>query len=85
MYYQLPNGKTVYLSVEEYLSLTDADIQYLISINAGEYIPHIWTDSGVLDQETEEFLEVEDLETYFEEFFPDEFEEDVKPNLDLDI
>lgn len=38
MYYQLPNGKTVYLTVEEYLNLTDADIQYLVSLNVGESV-----------------------------------------------
>jgi hypothetical protein len=35
MIYQLPNGKTVYLSLEEYLSLTDEDIQYLVSTGHG--------------------------------------------------
>ena len=38
MVYQLPNGKCVYLSIEEYLSLTHEDIQYLI---AGDYGDHI--------------------------------------------
>ena len=35
MIYQLPNGKTVYLSLEEYLNLTDEDVQYLISTGIG--------------------------------------------------
>ena len=47
MYYQLPNGKTVYLTVEEYLDLTDADIQYLMSIDYGEYIVDPFTGSAV--------------------------------------
>lgn len=38
MYYQLPNGKTVYLTIEEYLDLTDADVQYLMSLDYGEAI-----------------------------------------------
>jgi hypothetical protein len=38
MNYQLPNGKTVYLTIEEYLSLTDDDIQYLVSLDTGESI-----------------------------------------------
>jgi len=38
MYYQLPNGKTIYLTIEEYLNLTDADIQYLVSLNVGESV-----------------------------------------------
>lgn len=38
MYYNLPNGKTVYLTIEQYLDLTDADIQYLMSLDYGESI-----------------------------------------------
>jgi hypothetical protein len=37
MIYQLPNGKVIVLTLEEYLSLDDLDIQYLMSINAGNY------------------------------------------------
>jgi hypothetical protein len=36
MLYQLPNGKAIYLSLEEYLDLEPEDIQYLISLNLGE-------------------------------------------------
>jgi len=35
MIYQLPTGKIVYLSLEEYLNLTHEDIQYLISTGIG--------------------------------------------------
>jgi hypothetical protein len=35
MIFQLPNGKIMHLSVEEYLHLTDEDIQYLISTGYG--------------------------------------------------
>jgi hypothetical protein len=38
MLYQLPNGKVVHLSIEEYLELTDLDIQFLMSIDYGEHI-----------------------------------------------
>jgi hypothetical protein len=37
MIYQLPNGKIIHLSIEEYLDLSDQDIQYLMSVNAGDY------------------------------------------------
>ena len=36
MIYQLPNGKTIYLSIDEYLNLTDSDIQYMVANNYGE-------------------------------------------------
>ena len=35
MIYQLPTGKIVHLSLEEYLNLTDEDVQYLISTGLG--------------------------------------------------
>ena len=35
MIYQLPTGKIVHLSLEEYLNLTDEDVQYLISTGMG--------------------------------------------------
>ena len=38
MLYQLPNGKVIELSVEQYLELTDEDFEYLMCINAGEMI-----------------------------------------------
>ncbi len=48
MNYQLPNGKVIYISIEEYLALTDADIQYLIALDYGEVLrgadvqPAVW-------------------------------------------
>ncbi len=38
MKYQLPSGKVVHLTVEQYLDMTDADIEYMVRMNAGEYI-----------------------------------------------
>lgn len=38
MLYNLPNGKVIELSVEQYLDLTDEEVEYLISINYGESI-----------------------------------------------
>lgn len=47
MYYQLQNGKVVYLSIEQYLELTDLDIQYLMSIDYGEHVIDPFTGSAV--------------------------------------
>jgi hypothetical protein len=38
MLYQLPNGKVIHMSIDEYLSLTDDDVRFLVSVNAGETI-----------------------------------------------
>lgn len=51
--YQLPNGKTIYLTIDQFLDLTDEDIQYLVSINCGEQYLNPFKDSAVLDQKKE--------------------------------
>jgi len=45
--FQLPTGKTVYLTIEEYLDLTEQDIQYLISLDYGESILNPFSGSAV--------------------------------------
>jgi hypothetical protein len=47
MLYQLPNGKVVNLSLEEFLKLTDLDVQYLMSLDFGEHIIDPFTGSAV--------------------------------------
>ncbi len=37
MLYQLPNGKTINLTTDEFLSMTDADIQDMIATGKGFY------------------------------------------------
>jgi hypothetical protein len=74
MHYQLPNGKVVILSVEEYLNMKDKDIQFLLSINAGEYVANPWAGSAINSKADADEIEEEDTETYFEEFFSDDFD-----------
>jgi hypothetical protein len=38
MLYQLPNGKVISITIEEYLDLTDLDVQYMMSMNYGEHV-----------------------------------------------
>lgn len=47
MIYQLPNGKVINLTIEEYLDLDDQDIQYLMSINAGNYATSLFYGSVI--------------------------------------
>ena len=47
MYYQLPNGKVITITIEQYLEITDLDIQYLMSIDYGEHIIDPFTGSAV--------------------------------------
>lgn len=43
--YQLPNGKIIRLTLEEYLDLSDEDIVYLVSIDFGESAQSPWIGS----------------------------------------
>ena len=61
MLYQLPNGKVIHLSIEEYLDLTDEDIQYLMSIDYGEHIRDPFTGSAVEKNTREKHYDFEFL------------------------
>ena len=50
MRYQLPSGKVIDISVDQYLDLTDEEIQYLISINYGEHVTNPFSDSAVIEE-----------------------------------
>lgn len=57
MLYQLPNGKVVHISTEEFLDLTDEDIQYLMSLDYGEHILNPFSNSAVLDNTKEKYYD----------------------------
>ena len=47
MIYQLPNGKVINLTIDQYLDLTDEDIQYMMSINFGDHATSPWYGSSI--------------------------------------
>jgi hypothetical protein len=51
MQYQLKSGRVIYLSVEEYLSMSDQDLQDLEASNLGEYLPSPWAGSAIKKQD----------------------------------
>jgi len=61
MLYQLPNGKVVHLSIEEFLDLTDLDIQFLMSIDYGEHVIDPFTGSAVEKNTREKHIDIEFL------------------------
>jgi hypothetical protein len=61
MLYQLPNGKVIHLTIEEFLDLTDQDIQYLMSIDFGEHIRDPFTGSAVEKNTREKYIDIEFL------------------------
>jgi len=64
MLYQLPNGKVVHLTLDQYLNLTDEDVQYLVSLDYGSVIHSPWTESAVIDNSKQ--VEEEDKSIDFE-------------------
>jgi hypothetical protein len=73
MLYQLPNGKTIYMSLEEYLDLTEADIQYLVAANCGDSILNPFTGSAVEKNSKEK--------KYDFDYLPDDEKEDDEPDF----
>lgn len=81
MIYQLPNGNSIELSVEQYLSMSDAELDYLNATNSGDYIENPWFGS-VLSKHTPELFNeeeyvLEDLTSITDE------EKLVDPDIDI--
>jgi hypothetical protein len=90
MYYQLPNGKTIWLDISDVLNLTDQDVRDLVSMNIGEHILNPWQNSSINTREEKENTDDEDednesdIENYYREYYPDEFPDD-PDELDLSV
>lgn len=90
MQYQLPNGKVVHLSIEEYLDLTDEDVQYLMSIDYGEHIRDPFTGSAVENNTRDKYYDFdflsqddEDLNDIISDDQPFDDIIDLSDNLDM--
>ena len=81
MQYQLPNGKVVHLSVEEFLDLTDEDIQYLMSIDYGEHIRDPFTGSAVEKNTREKCIDLDFLP--LDDYDLDDIQSDDQPFDDI--
>lgn len=73
MQYQLPNGKVLNLSVEEYLSLTDDELQNLVATEPGEEPSYKIHHSRTLSKEKTPVN------------FEPEISEEVDPRIDYDL
>jgi len=69
MLVNLANGKTIEMSIEQYLSMTDDDFQYLVSTNSGDEIYDPFYGSVLkygeneeeeIDEEIDEGIDLED-------------------------
>ena len=78
MFYQLPNGKVIEISTEQYLDMSDEELEYLIAYNYGDVLENPWHGS-VLNKTTieNELFDIPDI--------PDVPEIDKLSDLDADI
>lgn len=79
MLYQLPNGKVIYLTVSEYLDLTDRELHELVHSGYGSEPPN-FTKMHYGGKETEE---IELSKPIDEDFLPEEDDIDLSPPIDL--
>lgn len=71
MIYQLKSGRTIEMSVEQYLSMSDAELEYLNTYSAGDSVDDPWFGS-VLSK-----LPPADLELDLDEIEDESFIEDL--------
>jgi hypothetical protein len=88
MLYQLPNGKVISISIEEYLELTDLDVQYLMSIDYGEHIIDPFYASavekkGIKSYDFDHVTGDEELENIADDSVPFDDIIDLSENLDV--
>lgn len=84
MLYQLPNGKVIEMSVEQYLELTDEDFEYLMCINAGEMIEDPFFGTAVNKKLSLQEIKEIALKDMAEEFDSSDDEEDNSAELNID-
>lgn len=83
MIYQLPNGRTIEISVEQYLDMSDAELNNLNAYSMGETIEDPWFGS-VLSKLPPPDVELEDH--YIEDLTDISIEEKLTdPDIDIDI
>lgn len=81
MIYQLPNGKVLWLTTEEYLNLTDEEIVYIVSLGYGESANSPWIGS-VLSDRTKGTNSEDDALDYSDVF--DDYGADINNAMSLD-
>lgn len=71
MIYQLPNGKVLWLTMEEYLNLTDEEITYIISLGYGDSPSSPWTGSALSENTRQRSTSSEDDGLDYRDMFDD--------------
>jgi hypothetical protein len=55
--YQLPNGKVIEISTEQFIEMTDEELEYLIAYNYGDIMENPWYGSILNKMDMEEEIE----------------------------
>jgi hypothetical protein len=53
MLYQLPNGKVIEISTEQYIEMSDEELEYLIAYNYGDVLENPWFGSVLSKQSSD--------------------------------
>lgn len=80
MLYQLPNGKVIEISTEQFVEMTDEELEYLIAYNYGEVQENPWFGS-VLSKKAPE----DENDSILPTELPDVKDDDKINFLDLDF
>jgi hypothetical protein len=59
MFYQLPNGKVIEISTEQFIDMSDEELEYLIAYNYGDVVENPWHGSILNNHRVTEDIEPE--------------------------
>jgi hypothetical protein len=76
MLYQLPNGKVIEISTEQYFEMTDEELEYLVAYNYGEVQENPWFGSVLNKQDKQDDVVLPEI--------TDISEDDKLSDLDID-
>ena len=79
MFYQLPNGKVIYLTIEEYLNLSDEELRLLANSGLGDDAPQ----AMYYGKQKREKKEEEPLVDKSLDYKPDDDETDTQGPIDI--
>ena len=79
MLYQLPNGKVIEISTEQYLEMSDEELEYLIAYNYGEVQENPWFGSVLSKNDSSKYDKPDPVDDLID--IP---EEDKLSDLDID-
>ena len=78
MLYQLPNGKVIEISTEQFVEMTDEELEYLIAYNYGDDQENPWFGSILSKQVKDDYIEEASID------LTEASEEDKINDLDID-